>query len=174
MKQRLWDGEFASGRWECLEDMPGDCLYPFVEKYAANGGILDLGCGPGATGNELDASKYSHYTGVDISEVAIAKARARTSHNDRAGKNEYVQADIGGYSPTRDYDVIVLGDSIYYISESRRIPMLRRYARSLTARGVFVVRIRGERPTILAAIERNFSVIEKQHLFDEVYVVVFR
>ncbi len=66
MKKRLWDSEFSSGRWDCLDNMPYDCVYPYVEKYAGKCSILDLGCGPGATGNELGSDRYSSYTGVDL------------------------------------------------------------------------------------------------------------
>jgi SAM-dependent methyltransferase len=146
IKKWLWDKEFASGRWDCLDNMAEDCLYPYVEKYVNEGSILDLGCGPGATGNELSAERYRFYTGVDISEVAVEKARKRTERNQRSAKNEYFQADICTYSPARQYDVIVLGDSIYYMPEWRAATMLHRYSGYLNPGGVFVARIKGVRP----------------------------
>ena len=73
-KRRLWDNEFSSGRWDCLDDMRADCLYPLLEFYADGRSVLDLGCGPGTTANEINA-RYTWYTGVDISEVALVKAR---------------------------------------------------------------------------------------------------
>src|SRR5260370_34756182 len=81
VKRYLWDNEYRRGWWNCLDVMADDCLYPSVEKHAKNGSILDLGCGPGTTGNELNAAKYLFYTGVDISDVAIDKARKRTEKN---------------------------------------------------------------------------------------------
>lgn len=175
IKKWLWDTEFASGRWDCLENMAEDCLYPIVEKYAKRGCILDLGCGPGATGNELSTDKYDFYTGVDISNVAIEKARVRTERNHRSLKNEYYCSDIYSYTPTRTYDVIVLGDSIYYIPEKKIGMMLRRYCEYLNMEGVFIARIRGAYPSIIAIIEREFSLIENQLFWDSaVCVIVFR
>jgi len=174
-KKRLWDKEFASGKWNCLEHMDGDCLYPYIEKYANGGSILDLGCGPGATGNELNFESYSSYTGVDISEVALEKARESTDENYRSAKNEYIQADITRYLTTRTYDVIVFGDSIYYIPEWMIGVVLRRYTRNLNAGGVFVMRLKGEYPGILAIVEDMFSVIEKQFPFGpEICILAFR
>jgi SAM-dependent methyltransferase len=126
--------------------MKDDCLYPYVEKHAKEGSILDLGCGPGTTGNELNAGSYSFYTGVDISEVAIERGRGRTERNQRSAKNEYFRADILTYTPARRYDVIVLGDSLYYVLGRHIGAMLRRYSGYLNPGGVFVARIKGVRP----------------------------
>src|SRR5215813_5144182 len=71
LKRKVWNHEYAGGRWAGLESMAGDCLYRHVEEHARGGDILDLGCGPGATGNELDEASYRTYTGVDISDVAV-------------------------------------------------------------------------------------------------------
>ncbi len=30
LKKRMWDQEFSSGRWSCLENGTGDCVYPYV------------------------------------------------------------------------------------------------------------------------------------------------
>jgi 2-polyprenyl-6-hydroxyphenyl methylase/3-demethylubiquinone-9 3-methyltransferase len=174
-KERLWDGEFASGRWDVLDAMAGDCLYPYVEGYAGCGRILDLGCGPGATGNELAEGSYTSYTGVDISEVAVEKARRRSAQNRRASVNEFRLGDIITFVPERSYDVIILGDSIYYIARNVIPGLLKRYARFLLPGGVFVVRIRGPYPDIVAMIERDFSVVRKEwHYYREICVLVFR
>ena len=77
IKKRLWDKEFSGTKWDFIDNTVGDCVYPYLEKYARNGNILDLGCGPGNTANELAASVYQSYIGVDISEAALAKAVKR-------------------------------------------------------------------------------------------------
>ena len=77
-KQRLWDTEFANGRWDCLDTTTDDCVYSRLESWGKGGSILDLGCGSGSTANELTESAFSEYIGVDISEVAIEKAQERT------------------------------------------------------------------------------------------------
>jgi len=128
IKRYLWNSEFSQGRWDCLASTTGDCVYPIVEKYAVHGTILDLGCGSGSTGNELDATAYREYVGVDISDVAIEKAREKTEQNRRAEKNRYLQSDIVDYVPTGQCDVILFRDSIYYVEVGRIKPMLDRYA----------------------------------------------
>ena len=74
IKKRMWDKEFSGEKWNFIDNTLGDCVYPHLEKYAQGGDILDLGCGPGNTANELSADAYGSYIGVDISEAALAKA----------------------------------------------------------------------------------------------------
>src|SRR5262249_14350925 len=141
LKRRLWNHEFSSGQWDCLDSTPGDCVYPFTEKYVNGGSILDLGCGSGSTGNELDATKYQDYTGIDLSNVAIEKARRKTEENKRGEKNRYHQSDIFTYVPTKQYDVILFRDSIYYVDRAKIVGMLNRYAQYLKKEGTFLVRM---------------------------------
>jgi len=179
IKKFLWNVQFSGGKWNCLNTTSGDCVYAYVEKYARDGRILDLGCGSGNTGNELEAKAYRHYTGVDISDVAIETARRRTGENRRANKNIYFQSDLLTYAPTQPHDVILFRDSLYYAPMAMIGPMLERYSRYLKERGVFIVRLWGwggsKQDTIVAIIERNFEIVEK-HVSQEpkAVVIVFR
>jgi len=174
LKRIAWNREYASGYWVGLESMVDDCLYRHIEEHARGGDILDLGCGPGATGNELDEASYRTYTGVDISDVAVAKARARSAGTSRAAKNRYVQGDIVLYHPEGRYDVIVFGDSIIYLARHQLHGTLARYATYLKMDGVVVVRLFGYE-MIADLIRRNFDVTEQhRYLDDQVSVLVFR
>jgi SAM-dependent methyltransferase len=140
MKRRLWNQEFSSGHWESLESTPSDVVYHYVEKYCRRGSILDLGCGSGNTGCELDAHSYQNYTGVDISDVALEKAQRRSEMCERGQKNHYVQADVSTYIPDAKFDVILFRESIYYIPRRQIRATLGRYSRYLNEGGVFIVR----------------------------------
>lgn len=177
-KRHLWNGEFSTGRWSCLDQTGDESVHLQIEKYANNGGVLDLGCGPGTTSLELNPAAYSFYTGVDISDVAVQKATARAQELGRADRNEYCQSDILTYVPTRQYDVILYGDSIYYVPPRKIAAMLKRYSTYLTKGGVFIARmfdVSGKRQHILDTIESHFDVVEK-HLHEQtrVCIIVFR
>lgn len=163
-KQRLWDKEFVNGRWDCLDTTTEDCVYSRLEKWVKGGSILDLGCGSGSTPNELDESAFSEYTGVDISEVAIVKARERTMKNGRGHKCRFLQGDVVSYEPGQKVDVILLRDSIYYIKRPQIKALLKRYSKWLAKDGVFIVRIwngRGKLGEFVDIIGRNFNVVEE-------------
>lgn len=173
IKKLLWDKEFSAGQWNFIDDTTGDCIYESLEKYANHGSILDLGCGPGNTANELDTHVYQQYVGVDISEAALEKARRRTVENGRYGKNLFVQDDFVGYKPTQQFDIVLFRESIYHVPIAKIKETLDRYANYLKPHGVLIVRINtsdkehgGEdkhRPTAMVQVmEAEFDVVEKR------------
>jgi SAM-dependent methyltransferase len=177
-KQRLWDTEFAKGRWDPLDTTADDCVYSRIERSANGGSILDLGCGSGSTANELDGNSYGEYIGVDISEVAIARAQRRTEANGRAHKCKFLRGDVTAYVPMKQFDVILFRDSIYYIKRPQIIATLMRHSQWLREGGVFVVRIwdgRGKLKEFADIISRNFDIVEEyQHQESGAVVLVFR
>ena len=90
LKRIFWDKEYSGDKWNFADHTVGDCVYSHLEKHAANGSILDLGCGSGNTPNELDANAYQSYLGVDISETCLKKASKRSQENGRVDKNKFV------------------------------------------------------------------------------------
>jgi SAM-dependent methyltransferase len=171
LKRRLWDWEFSNGRWNCLEETPDDPAYPHLAAYARRGRILDLGCGPGSAGRYLDAAAYSSYIGVDISDVAVQEARRK---NQRP-QNTYVQSDILSYRPDGEFDVILFGDSLYYIPRSEVIGMLQRFVPHLGRTGVFMVKMHDTpayRP-LFEILRTHFTVVE-EHQHPPIVLIVFR
>jgi SAM-dependent methyltransferase len=177
-KQRLWNTEFARGRWDGLDATTDDCVYSRIEKSANGGRILDLGCGSGSTANELEGNSYSEYTGVDISEVAITKAQIRTEANGKAHKCRFLQGDVTTYEPTKQFDVILFRDSIYYVRRTQIKATLMRYSQWLRESGVFIVRIwdgRGKLNKFADTIKCNFDIVEEyRHEESGAVVLVFR
>jgi SAM-dependent methyltransferase len=172
IKKRLWDRDFSSGKWNFIDNTMGDCVYPYLEKYAHNGNILDLGCGPGNTANELASEVYRSYVGVDISEAALAKAEKRTQENGRADKNSFVVSDFLGYKPTQEFDIILFRESLYHVPYGQVKKILDKYSKNLKSTGVFVVRLYAgdDRPGKIKRrvtrkmdlIKREFDMVESQ------------
>lgn len=176
-KRRQWNSEFAGSRWDCLDRDPGNTIYPYLEKYVKGGSILDLGCGSGSTGNELAADAYCLYTGVDISDVALAKGIKAAAENGRSSKNHYLQSDILNFVPSQQYDVILLRDSIYYFLLGNIKQILARYSRYLKEGGVFVVRFDshgGKSKRIVDLIEGSFEIVDKELPENRPGMLVFR
>jgi SAM-dependent methyltransferase len=178
MKRSLWNGEFARGRWHCPDRSPGDFACAYVEKYARGGSILDLGCGAGRVAAELDASTYRQYVGVDVSDVALETARDDAARSGRAARNQFIQSDIATYVPAQRHDVILFIESLYYIPWRRIHAALDGYAKQLTPRGVFIVRIwtgTDKYMPLVRLIERHFEVLEQHSSTDpKAIVIVFK
>jgi SAM-dependent methyltransferase len=179
-KRYLWNHEFASGRWDCLDRTPDERIQAKLKKFARCGAILDLGCGSGTASVDLAPAAYSSYTGIDISDVAVRKAEERARAAGRANRNEYYQSDIVTYVPARKYQVIIFGDSIYYIPHDQIADVLKRYSKYLENDGVFVVRVHdesGKHKPILETINFHFHMVETDvRVVDgaEVSIVVFQ
>ncbi len=172
IKKRIWDNEFSGAKWDFINETASDCVYPFLEKYAHNGDILDLGCGPGNTANELAASAYQKYIGVDISEAALAKATRRSEENGRASKNIFFNSDFLNFEPTQEFDIILFRESMYHIPYGQVLPILKKFSKHLKSTGVFIVRLYAgdHRPGVIKTrvtakldlIKREFDILESQ------------
>lgn len=186
LKRHVWDKEYRENKWHFADNTRGDCVYAFLERYARGGRILDLGCGSGNTANEMADSAYSCYTGVDISEEALAKARKRSKENSRENKNRFACSDFLAYEPADQFDVILFRESMYHVPLSKVTVLLDKYAKYLTEEGVFIVRLfAGSRETskskyrptaMLRIIAENFDVVEKRQYAEpgSPAVIVFR
>ena len=184
VKKKFWDQEFSSGKWNFIDDTAGDCVYAHLDRYAENKSVLDLGCGPGNTANEM-APGYRDYVGVDISEEALTKGRRRSQTNGRAGKNSFEQGDFLSYSPSKQFDVILFREAMYHVPLGKIRPVLDRFSKFLKPGGVFIVRLylvdpkdrkNKLRPTAMMRImEEEFAVLEKRFYADSgATVIVFR
>jgi len=175
-KKAIWDKEFTNGQWDYLENTGDDPIYHYLERFSNEGSILDLGCGSGNTGNEMDTRKYVTYTGVDISDSAIQIASDRSRNNFRQDKNEYVCADIFTYVPKRKYDVILFRESIFYIPKSKIRGVIDRFSDYLKERGVFIVRICDKKKyeSIVGLIKKHYCVLDKSSEDDTYIILVFK
>jgi SAM-dependent methyltransferase len=184
IKKVFWDQEFSSGKWNFIDDTAGDCVYSHVDRFAANKSVLDLGCGPGNTANEM-APGYQKYLGVDISEEALAKGRRRTKANGRDAVNSFERGDFLSYVPPQKFDVILFREAMYHVPLGKVKETLDRYSKYLKDGGVFIVRMytidsktrqSKNRPiAMLSVMEKEFDVIEKSHYEGPgATVIVFR
>ena len=144
-KSAAWDEEFKTDYWD--QPTKDDPIYPVLEKYP--GALLELGCG---TGNTPLETLRSAYTGIDISPVAISKARARNPYH------EFHVAAMEDYIPKQKYGVILFRESIYYVK--RIDELLTRLQLYLAPGGVFIARIcdRKRHWDVIGEIDRNWRV----------------
>src|SRR5438876_1011162 len=116
--------------------------------------VLDLGCGAGWLGLEL-ARRGAHVTGLDISPTNLALARYMAETNARNfpylyqgfvglpckledfGSAEYAYADLNTVSlPSREYDAVVVWDSLHHIQALERL--MEQVRAALKPGGVFI------------------------------------
>ena len=84
--------------------------------------VLELGCGEGHL-SETVFCYASRLTGIDISQVAIERARERKLRNARFEISDFTSLSFAGY------DVIAALECLYYLSSDEQDEVLRRISR---------------------------------------------
>ena len=160
LKSAAWDEEFKGDHWD--KGTLTDPIYAVLKMFP--GSMLEMGCGTGMTPFE---SVRPAYTGIDISPVAIGKARARNPYH------EFHVAAMEDYRPEHKYDVILFRESIYYVK--RVGDLLTRLKSYLEPEGVFIVRIcsRDRHWDVIGEIIRNRKVRETVLLDTKGIILVF-
>jgi SAM-dependent methyltransferase len=164
-KQRVWDTEYKSGKWdvESAQLADADPIYGFLNRCGVDARILDLGCGGGVTALEM-TSQYREYVGVDVSDVAVGSAtRAASLDPERAGRTSFCVGDIADFVPSGKFDVILFRESIYYLPSHQMKKALNHYSSFLSENGVFIVRLcnRHKYTSIIELLEKNLHIHEK-------------
>ena len=125
--------ENARDGWQRLRDDQESARYVevrrVVEKYAADGDVLDLGCSQGILQEGL---RYGRYVGVDSSAKSIELARVKADERTR-----FITGDVSSYRPDQAPDATVLNEVIYYLSDP--LQTVQRQARFLAPGGVVVI-----------------------------------
>lgn len=171
IRKKCFDEKYLSGDWN-FADNPDSALAVVVEKYAARGHILILGCGSAAVVGGLSRDSFQTILGIDISPEAINRASRQKSEAVR-----FEVGDIAKYKCGRKYDVILFSESINYVGSLRRKRLLKYLAENLTGQGKIIVTIaQSERyANILKMIRQNFEVAEDSNFKDsQRRLLVFR
>ncbi len=137
-QRERWNHQYASGLWEKLK-APAEharlaACADLLRRHAPRGDILEIGSGEALLQRHLKPEDYAHWFGVDLSDVAIARAQAFASERMR-----YVAADMNAFEPGDKFHAIVFPESIYYATD--RASLLQRYAGYLYPGGVFIISI---------------------------------
>ncbi len=102
--------------------------------------MLDVGCGSGRIINTL-AQRFpdSHFTGMDLSEEAIAAARAEAARNGLRNV-AFVVRDLSNFDETavpEQYDFITTFDAVH--DQAQPLNVLKGIHRALTPNGVYLM-----------------------------------
>jgi 2-polyprenyl-3-methyl-5-hydroxy-6-metoxy-1,4-benzoquinol methylase len=120
----IWDRQFSQGKWDFM--LHPDKRYAIqtiarlIEKHArSNLSILDVGCGNGALAEELKEKSHISYTGIDISHVALQ--RAKQLHP----KGVFICADITDPPRNQLFDIVVFAEILYYVNIASILPQYK-------------------------------------------------
>jgi SAM-dependent methyltransferase len=151
------DGFIDAGRYG-----PGAYFAPFrrwpkAERQAlrlARGRVLDVGCGAGRVGLELQ-NRGHEVVGIDLSPLAVEVARRRGVRDVRELPVTRVTRELGVFDT-----IVMFGNNFGLMGSHRRAPWLLRRFRSLTNKGARILAesvnpYGTDKPEHLAFHERN-------------------
>ena len=131
-----WNDQYNTGRWSYLDQLSELAHYSVIvgycQHFALNGKILDVGCGEGVLQQRLSILPYGHYTGIDISSVAIENAQQYKNKH-----TEFQATDALSFQTNERYNIIIFNESLYCFNDC--IKVLQHYQSLLTDDGVFII-----------------------------------
>ena len=85
--------------------------------------------------------EFQTYWGVDISDVAISKARENLAESGKNSTFDYhlEVSQIQDFRPSRKFDIIVFNEVLYYLSMDQVAAAIRRYTEFLSPGGVILI-----------------------------------
>lgn len=86
--------------WYELRPSTLDLVLQFSERTDA---VIDVGAGDSRLVDELLHAEYEEITVLDLSEIALDRARVRLGS--AAGKVSWIRADVTGWTPQRRWDL---------------------------------------------------------------------
>lgn len=145
-----WDQDYANGRWDFLEEDARELArHALIANYCRchdpEGRILDLGCGTGVLCDYLDRKQKYKYVGVDISSVAISRAKEKFNL-------KFKCSDALSFSPAGKFDIIIFNEVLYYTDFEA---VLKKYCHVLKPDGIFII-----------------SIYRKQNNFDNIWQLI--
>ncbi|GEM_PF-1123807 len=162
-----WDTSYRRGHWDYLDgvgEVPRYALVAgYVRKLLPHGDVLDAGCGDAILGLYLDPASF-RYTGIDVSLVAVERARSRLRHG------TVLVSPIESFDPPVGvrYGAVIFGESVQHTSTP--LESIDRYREFLAPGGFIVVSLckdhRGRGPRLAALLaaacdEGRYSLIHR-------------
>lgn len=136
-----------------------------VERHAADGFVLDVGCSQGILQEGLS---YRRYLGVDSYRPAICRAQAAWGADGAGRRTGFVHADAATFEPDEAPDAVVLNEVLYYLPHPVRV--VQRYADLLAPGGVVVISCYARTwPTrrLLVRVSRRLVLLESARVVAE-------
>jgi 2-polyprenyl-3-methyl-5-hydroxy-6-metoxy-1,4-benzoquinol methylase len=131
-----WNHQYSLGNWEGLKsDLEHERFMAAVslfEKHALGGSILEVGCGEALLQQKLQDNSYTHLLGLDLSDVAIAKAKTLAN-----SKSDYQVANMETFDTQQRFSTVIFTESLNYAKNP--VALLKKYQQFLTPNGVIIV-----------------------------------
>lgn len=171
LRSLAFDEKYRRGDWN-YNGESSDELSTTIRKHMHGGDLLIMGCGGASILASFKPSAFSSVLGLDLSAEAVRLANRFTCRNIR-----FQVEDMVTFQCSKEYDVILFSESLYYVPKTQQEGLLKRLAGHLKPEGVFIVTLAQAKRyhTIIELIRGSFLVIEDcKFANSERHLLVFR
>ncbi|WP_395054134.1 class I SAM-dependent methyltransferase [Flavobacterium sp.] len=158
-KKRIrWNYKYQKGSWDYMgnEEKRYNTIVDFIKETQINKpSILDLGCGYGALNSYLETEKYGSFLGIDLSSIAIQRAKNANYLN-----SEFLSADIHQFQPKQKFDIIIFNEVLYYLDN--QLEIVEKYANYFNQTGYFIFSFYGIRQDLIDSLEEKYVLVKKE------------
>lgn len=171
MKKLSWDKQFETAV-SCYGPRSENTIAR-VQDLCRGGRLLEFGCGEGDLPFALSEGAFSSYAGFDISEVAIGRARQKTTTSGR-GNIRFERCDIESWEGNDIASLIVAEECLYYLSTIEVERFLLRCAHCLSSEGsiLVIVHSSSKHATTLDVCRRVCRVRDEESVGGRVFVTL--
>ncbi len=130
----VWNDKYTGGYdlGAPTEDGRYGALLALIRRFERRGPILDAGCGDGLLEQQLLGVTASRIVGIDYSQSAIDKAKARNLPN-----SEFICVDYRSFQPNERFSIVVFNEALYYVEDF--LGTVEHLSRFLVDDGVLIV-----------------------------------
>jgi len=111
----IWNSEYATGYLEYYAGLAelsrSSLLLGYLTSLGGSPEVLDIGCGVGIFRQRMEHLKFARYVGIDVSDVAIARAQELEDERTTFAVGELPPAELG------PFDVVVMSEVLYYFAD---------------------------------------------------------
>jgi len=157
-----WARAYGSGQLDYFADLDElgrySILVGYVQHFAPQPSVLDVGCGSGLLRAHLPEDAFGSYVGIDPCAEAIDRARRRADD-----RTTFLCCELGGLE-SEPFDVVVLNEVLYYAPSATAL--LDQVAVRLRAGGTLLTsmwRHPGDR-ALWQLLDRRFELVDAVEL----------
>lgn len=137
--REYFDSKFEDAEWGFFESEYEQRKYERTlrrgfERQPYPDSILELATGPGAFVEKiLNQYPQADFTGVDISGVALEKAREVANSSQNPERAELLQDDMVDFASenSEEFDLVFMSESVYYPAENETQEDFRQFSNNL-------------------------------------------
>lgn len=171
LEKLSWNLQYEAGLWS--KGQRSSITIDLVKNLCRGGHIVEFGCGEGDLIHLLPTGSYSYYTGIDISQIAIERAKLKAS---KCGiKNyDFVNDNMAMWPGGKNISLILVEECIYYLKAEAMEEFIGRCLESINDDGAILIIVHSAEKHVAAlhVCRKYGQVISETNVGSRAYLIL--